>query len=723
MAINIFSGDLIADTYSGYYSNFNFLTNTSTILSIITNTPNSLNNQRLSVDDTNAIINIPDKFKVIEAIYLTEASYSVDLIYSNGYSYATNNTGVGNTGVRSLSASVRSNTKLNPDPAVDPTLIPFSTSPYAGYRNPNQFEIGTPSDWALRQPTLGYLPTVQDTVELSLVQTVSGIEICRIPCKRWVHNPVQYQFEYGLSKQIVLYEIPAVIEKIEIPIYFDLVRGYTEDSRTVIDKPIVVPSESKRVKLAYYRENKLEPIPGLRSIDWMIYHLDLVAEIPCELPIVDCVLGTLFVSDSAIVNQIENFFTVNNKYPSKYYFANHVQELFLEWYLLIGAALPVAQGNLRVIAANNNHWSNNPAVSNDVNYSVNHELFTINNSRSYDWHIQSQLDGSYGDLVMDSPRTIEIHTALNASQYLLETPDVIGTGTIDNPQTPAKHKLDYYIKNSSIPTAITDKITAIWKALGGDKYATNLIDAAREKVTNLGFLVENIARVNGLRFNDDGDIDLVKERDLYRHKTIENPSLGLPSADGKYNDYGVSCFGKIGMIIPHLPTTYKAGGKSAQLFDVVHDNQQLAIAILRQQDVSLSIQHGSEIRLKGLDGKVQAYPNQLAVQLECLQRLEKISYQTDKNLIVSTVAGTEIRELFSGIGIPVTQKSLMLTDPKNGKAKFSIPYFGHQKNKPSTAQLLTTVHVNLAVINGVLMPKKQPQASITNPFKRFTAPK
>jgi hypothetical protein len=544
--------------------------------------------------------------------------------------------------------------------------------------------------------------------------------------------------------------IPTVVE-IRKANYIHLLSGFPADPRKIADLPVL--SNSVNCTIGYYRENKLEAIPNLRTIDWVVK--DVNSNI---LPLIDCTLGTLHISDPIVKDELINLPTITDKYPFKYYFPEYLSELFQVWEGMINTTLNI--NTFRVLGANNNYWNNRPIATSDLNADITHPMFAIDNQRSYNWHIKPQSDGSYGDLVMDSPRIIELHAALNASQYLvensplhkldyyiknsgsgtnvkldqihtalniseylIETPAFIGTGTIDNPQTPAAHKLDWYIKNSSIPTAITDKITAIWKALGGDKYATNIIDAARDKITNLGFLIENIARVNGLRFNDDGDIDLEKERDLYRHKTIENPSLGLPSSDGKYNDYSVSCFGKIGMIVPHLPTTYKAGGKAVELFDVVHDNQQLAIAILRQLDVSLSIQHGSEIRLKGIDGKVQAYPNQLAVNLECLQRLEKIGYQTDKNLLVSTVTGTEVRELFSGIGIPVTQKVLSLTDPKNSKAQFSIPYFGHQKNKPSTAQLLTTVQINLAVINGVLMPKKQPQASITNPFKRFMAPK
>jgi hypothetical protein len=415
----------------------------------------------------------------------------------------------------------------------------------------------------------------------------------------------------------------------------------------------------------------------LRSIDWMTYRCQLTKNTPIELPIVDCVLGTLNIDNLGVVGLLFGLSTQSGKYPTEFYFKDSLSKLFEHWIELWNPSqtqptLDTAEIRLlRLMGANNNHWNNRPTTTADLNFDISHPMFVVDEVRAYNWHIAPQPDNKgIGTLIMDSPRTIEIHAALDAGNYSIHS------------------------------------------------------DPTKKKENNLGFLIENTARVNGIRFDENGEIDLKKEKDFYQPKTINNPTLGTPNANGKYNKYGMSCFGTIGMIIPHLPTTYGKDGKQQQLFDVIHDNQQLAMAILRQLDVSLSIQHGSEIRINGLDGKVHAYPNQLAVQLECLQRLEKIKYLTEKSFLINTVTGTEVRELFSGIGIPVTQKFLPLKDPDNSRKTLSLPYFGHQKNKPSIAGMLTTTHVNLAVINGVLMPKKQPEKNnVMNPFKTFAKPK
>ena len=467
-----------------------------------------------------------------------------------------------------------------------------------------------------------------------------------------------------------------------------LLNGYVGDTRTEPnDRPKITPTVSGWLVVSYYRQNKLESIPKINSIDWMRYELQVKKNVPITLPIVDVVFGTLtFGGKANLVTDIKSKLTTAepNRYHWNDYFAENIDIVVGQWKAIyqslpsspradeslniVGLSYAVFKDPiLRMVSANNNVWKNDPFQYQDINFTLDHAFFAVNNERSYNWHIRSQIDNSIGTLIMDSPRTIEIHRALEA-----------------------------------------------------DKYSVNELDLNEKRITTLGFLLENLARINGLRYDANGDIDLAKEKDFYQPRTLNDASLGLPTSNGKYNDYSLSCWGKIGMIIPHLPTQYNKNGNALQLWDVVHDNQQLALALFRQQDISLSIQHGSEIRVNGLDGKIHCYPNQLAIQLECLQRLEKISYITEKNFLVSTVAGTEVRELFSGIGIPVTQKFMPLKDPQNSKKVLSVPYFGHQKNKPSTAQMLTTVQINLAVINGVLMPKKQPKASITNPFKYFT---
>lgn len=488
------------------------------------------------------------------------------------------------------------------------------------------------------------------------------------PSFSYVGNPPSNPFivvtdDYELE---VTGTIPQIIyrKRSTRPTYLDLVRGYEFDERSV---PQVI-EVTKTTRIGYYAKNPLEPIPNLTTIFW-VWKDVLVEKDPALVPVDNIVLGTLWTEKVESVTLSSQ----SGYYDIKYLFADSIDLLFTEWFALRDSKDPLnityfpELPTRRKIAANNDVWNNGNNQYNDINFDSNHPMFKIESQRSYDWHFKPLPDNETGDLIMDSPRIIEIHKSLDAGNY-----------------------------------------------------STNRIDSAKKRENNLGYLVESIARVNGIRLDDNGDIDLEQERKKYTPATVSNSTLGEANERGKHNNYGMSCYGKIGLVIPHLPTSYK-DGKSEVLYDVVHDHQQLMQAILRQIDISLSIQHGSEIRVNGADGKVQAYPNQLAVLLESLTRLEKISYQVEKNLLVSTVTGTEVRELFSGIGIPVTQKFIPLKDPINNKTT-RLPYFGHQKSQPSTANLISNVQLNLAVINGVLMPKKQPKANnVFNPFENFKA--
>jgi hypothetical protein len=288
----------------------------------------------------------------------------------------------------------------------------------------------------------------------------------------------------------------------------------------------------------------------------------------------------------------------------------------------------------------------------------------------YDLFLKPQLDNSIGDLIMDSPIILE---------------------------------------NNRMLTAITN-------ALDADKYSTNTIDAGKPRITTIGWYSENTARVLGLRFDDNGDIDFEKEKSDFMPATLNNPSTGEADSNGKKNGYNLTSFGLKGRFMPFLPTTYNAGNKEEILHDVVADIPQMLEATLRQIDKSLGIQHGSEIRLNSLDGKVQSFPNQLSLLLHLSRQIEEIKFSTAKSFNVAVVTGAEVRELFSGIGIPATNKFLTLQDTITGH-EVQLPYFGHQKNQLSILKELSTIKINLAVQNGMMLPKKS--NPLFDPFKRF----
>jgi hypothetical protein len=204
------------------------------------------------------------------------------------------------------------------------------------------------------------------------------------------------------------------------PSYKDLLSGYYLDSdRVVRSYPIITSPIDQKATISYYRQNKHESI-GFPSIDWMVYEVDLIANVPKTLPIIDCVLGTLHCDNQNIVNLIKNTIINPAFYPQSTYFEDGLPDLFNHWRGLAQAidippsipANAVSGGTktevsraVRVLAANNNYW-NNQSISIAVDQlppSPNtHPLFKVDQTRGYNWHIKPQSDGSFGDLVMNS---------------------------------------------------------------------------------------------------------------------------------------------------------------------------------------------------------------------------------------------------------------------------------------------------------------------------------
>jgi hypothetical protein len=491
---------------------------------------------------------------------------------------------------------------------------------------------------------------------------------------------------WTLHRRLVNYTVtvpdPTLIDP---PCYLDLVKGYALDLRKIPQAITLESSRDCQIRLFFYRHNHLEKIDNLTSIDIADRQIRLKKDEPKLVSVTGLVLGTLWIDDDVSIEPDSTgqvFYSLTEMISNP----NNVADLFAYWLTLYNAesarlaSMPpfnptgkqllqtieytASVGDLKLLAAHNNYWQNG-FNGTDIGTDNNHPLFLVDPAAAFNNHFKPQLGGSYGDLTMDSPRIIEIH----------------------------------------------DRMEQVAVCLESEKYSTNEIDSGLPRVTTLGYLVENIGRVLGLRYDANGKIDRENERKKYLPATLNNPNLGG-------DKYSLNCWGTSGLVFPHLPTTYTVKGKGTELFDVVHDIPQMMTAILRQLDVSLSIQHGSEIRVNGLDGKIHSYPNQLAVHLECLQKLESIKYNCERTLSASLVTSNEVRGLYSGIGIPVAQRMLQLKGA-NGKT-FNLPYFTHQKDKPSIATELTTVKINLAVINGVLMPKQQSgKANMLNPFNMF----
>lgn len=483
-------------------------------------------------------------------------------------------------------------------------------------------------------------------------------------------------------------QLPGVKKLDNHPCYFDLMDGYELDSRIIPSEPTITSSTDKKVTLKYYQRNTLESLPNLRSICWRVFECELKANIPFKLPIKDIVLGTLHGSDSTVLALITATPTLAGCYPFSALLPSSINDLFQAWNTLYDNQ-PFNSSNelvhpqvitLRKLAANNNVWNNSNLANNlDINFDITHPMFAIDSQRAYDWHISPQSNNNgIGTLIMDSPRTIEIHTALNASNYLIESPAVIGTGTPQNPQTPALHKLDWYIKNGNVG----EKLTQVWKALEAWKYSFNDIDDSKMRVSNLGYLIENIARVLGIRVNANGEIDHSQEKQHYQRSIVNNPIYDKRA-------YSTNCFGKYGRLTPHLSNS---NGKEA--WDKFADIPQMLEALAEHQNRSLGIQQGTEIKLKNaVTGKEDYYPNQLAIMIDMLAKLQEIQLNSKEGFNLLSVMSYELREMWSGIGIPVLYRKIYT---RYGSL-FSL---AHQTDKGSINTSLTTLKINIGMILG-----------------------
>jgi hypothetical protein len=137
-------------------------------------------------------------------------------------------------------------------------------------------------------------------------------------------------------------------------------------------------------------------------------------------------------------------------------------------------------------------------------------------------------------------------------------------------------------------------------------------------------------------------------------------------------------------------------------------------------DKSLGIEQGSQIRVKGLDGKIVPFQNQLAMAIDNQQKIQILSDRVEKLYGMNLVQGQELRGLYSGIGIPVSVEKLPVTDVK-GKVRTYLPYFSYQHSQSSILGHLTAIKMNLSIVLGTLMPKAENRS--INPFKRFMAKK
>jgi hypothetical protein len=410
------------------------------------------------------------------------------------------------------------------------------------------------------------------------------------------------------------------------PNYLDLLQGYRGDPRDIPHFPRVKPNYTGLLTISYYRENTSESIPELRSINWYRYNIEVEKDKKIYLPILGCVLGTLTINNPDIKQQINLLSTQTNRYPYKYLFEENVADLFLTWESLYTASLslPTMPGQIiedsvyhqlsrtiRVLGANNDIWHNGITID-DVGFDINHPMFSVDVTRTYNWHFKPQTDGSYGDLSMTDP-----------------------------------------------------KLDELWNHFCSETPYENDIDSDQPRLDTHGKRLKRTSEILGYRINANGEIDKKTEEDYTRH-------IVPPKAKIDKTKYGGNSFGSHGMHVRRLPNNFdrkeiKEGGVVA-----VHDLAQLMLEILDQLNLAIGIQEAGAIELKH-EGQIHKYQNLLALTTDiAIHQFNQTAYAKSTH-ISSLVTQEQTKEIIGGLGLPTVAKSIRRE--VNGKVA-GIPYWG-----------------------------------------------
>jgi hypothetical protein len=244
------------------------------------------------------------------------------------------------------------------------------------------------------------------------------------------------------------------------------------------------------------------------------------------------------------------------------------------------------------------------------------------------------------------------------------------------------------------------KIVELWTHFCSQNPVLNDIDNDLPRLNTHGYYLTKIAHLLGHRVDANGEVDLTKEAEIVP-QLLNKPKW--KQGDTSYSQY---CFGKKGIVVPSLPTSYDKSGRLLEQYHICHDIPQLLAAMQSDIDKSLGIEQGSQIRVKGIDGKIVPFQNQLAMAIDNQQKIQTIGDRVEKLYGMNLVQGQELRGLYSGIGIPVSVEKLPVLNVK-GKVKNYLPYYTHQQSQSSILGHLTAIKTNLSIVLGTMMPKAE----------------
>jgi hypothetical protein len=431
-----------------------------------------------------------------------------------------------------------------------------------------------------------------------------------------------------------------------------LISGYALDTRKKPNNyPKIKPTKSGQISIGYYRKNPFEPITTIISLDWMTYTVNIASGKEIHLPIKNAVFGTLCLSgDANAVADVKMQLsligsTVDDYAWSDFYYSN-IDTLILKWVelqnniihppkradtenLLDYSYIEYGIPTIKKISANNNVWNNNQVSTEDISINdADLQYIQVSNIKAYNWHVKQQIDGSYGDLMMNSPKLEEIHAALNAG-----------------------------------------------------KYAINSLDPTKPKVTNVGHLVEKVAFLLGYRPDDNGEFSKAVEQTRVRKILPANKSVDPKKV-------GVNNFGDEGMILSRNINRFKNKDIVDDECVVIQDLIQLISEFQDRDNIAFGTQESSAVEINNSNGKSR-YNNQLEMLIEIVNLVKDSNDMVRSALVSSLVTQGQTSEIIGGLGLPSVTKTLPVSIDGKDKA---IPYKGIAAHRSISQEIATCAY-------------------------------
>jgi hypothetical protein len=423
--------------------------------------------------------------------------------------------------------------------------------------------------------------------------------------------------------------------------YRDLISGNALDGRSLPRNVKAIATSTRKIRYGYYRRNRQETHPSLvTSLDWVFGELQVTKNKKYTLPLIDPVLGTL-ITDGKTNTELTGI-THPSSYPARFLFPDQLGDLFDHWdtlYLAVPTipppAYPLANSQViteagayyrppdattliitttyaplvRVMAASNDRWGWGTLTAAKDRPSAEHQIFQFNHHALFD---EIQPDGSYGKYMVDSPRLLEIHAALQADYY----------GSPVDGQLPA---VNYRV--------LAEKIAAL-----------------------LGYRPEKM----------DGKHDVMKEKQHTRQFFNGDER----NTEGQY---GGNYFGDKGLLVRRLPNQFaKDGSIEHGGFVGVPDIPHLLKEVLDQLSIAIGGQESGAIEIKDGDA-TRRYPNQLELLKDMALATSSIHRLAHQQFVSSIVTQQQTGEIISGLGLPTVLKNTTVVTDNKVKA---LPYWG-----------------------------------------------